>query len=134
MFREEVRAPILGFFFMSLGGLLLHLRIHPLEKSAFNWIASGFPLVNACVLPFLFNRPTTVAWAVLFTWATVGTGTVGMAYHSVTTWKEPVTLANLVLKSTLPDILILWGKLPLALMIYRTLRPGRTPEAERAAP
>jgi len=75
--------------------------------------------VNAFLLPFLFNSPATVAWAYLFTWATVVTGTVAMAYHSIITWQLPVTIKTVVMNSTFPDILILMAKLPLAHKILR---------------
>jgi hypothetical protein len=128
-FDPSVSGLILAFALISFGGLLLHVRIHPPAKSAFNWIGTLVPLANLTVLPFLFNRPTTAAWAVLFTWATALTGTATMAYHSITTWEEPLTVANVILKSTFPDILILWTKVPLALAILVRWR-----EREEVAP
>jgi hypothetical protein len=124
MFRKEVRELIWVYFLVSLGGLLLHLRIHPPEDSMFNWVAAGFAALNTFLLPFLFNSPTTVAWAYLFVWATVVTGTVAMTYHSLITWKLPVTFQTVVMNSTLPDIIILLAKLPVAHKILRVYRPG----------
>jgi hypothetical protein len=114
MFRKEVRELIWVFFFISLGGLLLHLRIHPPQESLFNWVAAGFAGANTLLLPFLFNKPATAPWAYLFVWATVATGTVAMAYYSFVTWKLTVTFQTLIMNSTLPDILILLAKVPLA--------------------
>ncbi len=123
MFRKEVRDLIWVYFFMSLGGLLLHLRIHPPSDNMFNWVPAAFGAVNAFVLPFLFNSPTTVASAYLFAWATVVTGIVLMAYYSIITWAMPVTIKNVILFSTLADILILLAKLFLAHKILRIYRP-----------
>jgi hypothetical protein len=123
MFREDVRHLIWVYFLISLGGLLLHVRIHPPSASAFNWVAAAFGAVNAFLLPFLFNSRKTVAWAYLMAWATVATGTVAMAYYSVTSWELPITASNIILKTTLPDILILMAKLPLAYRILRIHRP-----------
>lgn len=132
MFRTGVRDLICAFFLISLGGFLLHLRIHPVSVSAFHWVAGAFGAVNTFVLPILFRSPATVAWAYVFTWATVIAGTVGMAYHSVTVWKLPVTPVNILLSSTLPDILILWAKLLIAHRILRIYRPyGAAAEAKR---
>jgi hypothetical protein len=134
MFRKEVRDLIWVYFFMSLGGLLLHLRIHPPKDNVFNWIPAIFGAVNAFVLPFLFNSPVTVAWAYLFTWATAATGTVSMAYFSIVTWAMPVTVKNVIMLSTLPDILILVAKLPLAHKILRFYWPdGVTAERRGCA-
>lgn len=123
MFRKEVRELIWVFSLISLGGLLLHLRIHPPQDNVFNWVPAAFGAANAFVLPFLFNNPTTVVWAYLFTWATVVTGTVGMAYFSIITWAMPVTIKNVIMFSTLADILILLAKVPLAHKILRAYRP-----------
>jgi len=122
MFRKEVRELIWVFFFISLGGLLLHLRIHPPQESLFNWVAAGFAGANTLLLPFLFNKPATAPWAYLFVWATVVTGTVAMAYYSLITWKLSVTFHSLLMNSTLPDILILLAKVPLAHKILRAYR------------
>jgi hypothetical protein len=114
MFRKEVRELIWAFLFISLGGLLLHLRIHPPQESLFNWVAAGFAGVNTVLLPFLFNKPATAPWAYLFVWGTVITGTAAMAYHSIVTWKLAVTFQTVIMHSTLPDILILIAKVPIA--------------------
>lgn len=131
MFRKEVRDLIWVFFFVSLGGLLLHLRIHPPNENVFNWVPAAFGAVNAFVLPFLFNSQATVTWAYLITWATVVTGTVTMAYFSIITWGMPVTPKTIVMYSTLPDILILVAKIPLAHRILRAYRPEGTTSDRR---
>jgi hypothetical protein len=123
MFRKEVRELIWVYFFISLGSLLLHLRIHPPKDSVFNWIAAVFAAVNTFLIPFLFNSPVTVTWAYLFAWATVVTGTAAMAYFSIVTWKLPVTAQTVIMNSTLPDIIILLAKLPLAHKILRFYFP-----------
>jgi hypothetical protein len=127
MFRKEVRDLIWVYFFVSLGGLLLHIRIHPPQDSMFNFTATAFAAMNTFVLPFLFNSPRTVAWAYIFTWATVATGSVMMAYFSIITWdpsKIPITVKTVILRSTLPDIMILMAKLFLAHRILRIHRPN----------
>ena len=119
MFHREIRDLILAFFLLSLGGLLLHVRIHPPSESLFNWIPLVFTLVNILAIPILFNRKGTVAYAYLFAWATCITGTVGMTYFSITTWHVPYTVTDFVMKSTFPDIVILWTKIFLAHRILR---------------
>ena len=114
MFCREIREVIWAFFFLSLGGLLLHLRIHPPSENLFNWIPFGFGVLSTLVLPFLFNSRKTVAYAYLFTWASIVAGTVGMIYFSITTWNLAVTVQTLILKSTLADVIILWTKAFLA--------------------
>ncbi len=132
MFKKEIRAPILSLFFISLGGLLLHIRIHPPMEDAFHWVPVLFGVATAFVLPFLFNNAKTVTWAYLITMAAVGVGTVAMALVSVGEWEGAVTLKGVILESTLPDIIVLWAKVPLAHLILRHFRPktGQRLEAE----
>ena len=123
MFQKEVRDLIWAFFLLSLGGLLLHLRIHPPANSLFNWIPAVFGAVNAFLLPFLFNNRTTVPWAYLITWGTVAIGTVGMSYYSIVNWSFPITVKAVLMYSTLADILILFAKVFLAHKILRFYWP-----------
>ncbi len=119
MFKKEIRDLILAFCFLSFGGLILHLRIHPPSESLFFWIPVLLAAVNAFILPFLFNWRKTVASAYLFTWVTMIAGTVGMAVMSIITWNNPVTVFNIFFKSTFPDIIIMWAKIFIA---HRMLR------------
>ncbi|MFO7739692.1 MAG: hypothetical protein R6V46_14525 [Desulfatiglandaceae bacterium] len=126
MIPKSVKFLILTHILLSLGGLLLHVRIHPPLQTLLNWWAPAFGIVNLCVLPFLFSRSSTVNWAYLINFATVIAGTVGMAYFSIITWKDPLTLYAIFLNSTFPDIVILSAKLPVAHLIWVTLRPTTT--------
>ena len=122
MFAKAIRLPLLALFFISLGGLLLHLRIHPPSAAAENWIPVLCGLVTTFVLPFMFNNAKTATWAYLLNWAAVIVGTITMAHYSVEHWQGAVTLKTLVLNSTLADILILAAKIPLGHMILRHWR------------
>ena len=134
MFRKEVRELIWVYFFVSLGSLMLHLRIHPPKDSMFNWIPAVFGALNTFLMPFLFNSAVTVTWAYLLTWATVVTGTVAMTYFSIVTWELPITAQTVIMNSTLPDIIILLAKLPLAHKILRAYCPdGVAPKRRGSA-
>jgi hypothetical protein len=131
VFKKGIRAPILAFFLLSAGGLLLHLRIHTpgllrpllgmpqMSAPAENWIPLTFGLLGTFLLPFLFNYEKTVVWAVVVTWLAAVVGTGGMAYFTVTHWQGPVGVRAILLQSTLADILVLTAKLPLAHIILR---------------
>lgn len=122
MFRKELRAAIWALLLISLGGLLLHVRIHPPTEDAFDWLPVAFGVLGVLVVPALFNYRGTAAWALLLTFAGVVIGTITMAYYSVTHWQGPVTVDAVLLKSTLADIVILAAKLPLAVSIQRYWR------------
>ncbi|HET6427286.1 MAG TPA: hypothetical protein VFJ30_02665 [Phycisphaerae bacterium] len=130
MFKREIRASILSLWFLSAGGLLLHIRIHRPGADLFFWIPVAFGVMTTFAVPVLFNFRRTVTWAYVLNLATVIVGTVTMAYFAARTWQGPVTWDTVLLRSTLPDILILWAKLPLGEHILRHFRQAEA--AERA--
>lgn len=123
LLKKEMGAPILALFFVSLGGLLLHIRIHPPSQEAFHWVPVIFGVISTFVLPFLFSNARTVAWAYLINIAAVAVGTISMAAVSIEAWEGAVTLHGVLLRSTFPDIMVLFAKLPLAHHILRHFRP-----------
>jgi hypothetical protein len=128
LFKKEVRAPIFALILLSLGGILLHYRIHSPQADADNYLPLVVGLISIFVLPFLFNSGKTVALAYVINLLAVLGGTFMMAMFSITHWNEPVTFSTVLLHSTLADILILAAKLPLAHIIlrhFRPLKPGR---------
>ena len=130
--KKAVLGPIAALMLMSLGGLLLHYRIHPIagpQGKAFNLIPFIFLLITSFALPVLFYFRRTVPWAYVINVATVVVGTVTMAWHSYNNWSLPVTVKNVLLFSTLADILILSAKLPLGHMILRHFYPAKGKEA-----
>jgi len=143
MFKRKIRAPIIALFFISLGGLLLHTRIHPVGEvswqaappSMFHYVPVLCGLVTVLVLPWLFNFRATVALAYLLNLAAVILGTVTMAYYSLARDKAiAMTWQWIVLQSTLPDILVLMAKVPLAHQILRYFRPKHTRTATGQQP
>ncbi len=125
MFKREVHPLIAALFFLSAGGLLLHLRIHPPSHDAYNWIPAIFGVFTTFVLPFLFNYRKTVPLAFMLNVITVVVGTVTMAWYSATHWAGtmPVTFVNLLLQTTFADILILFVRLPIGFCILRHFYP-----------
>ncbi|AGW14066.1 hypothetical protein DGI_2312 [Megalodesulfovibrio gigas DSM 1382 = ATCC 19364] len=123
---------VAAHFCLSLGGLLLHLRIHPVVESYFHWWATGAGLINCLLLPLLFLHPRGVGFACVLNVLTVILGTLGMAYFSLHAMTWPASVLTIILHSTLPDIIILLAKLPLGQMILETMRPhGPRPEGQR---
>jgi len=119
MFKKPIRNSIWALIFLSLGGWLLHLRIHPPSESLFDWTPAVFGAISTFVLPVLFNYRATVKWAFVLNVAAVVVGTLTMAFFSATHWQGPVTLKTLLLNSTVPDILVLFAKVPLSCQILR---------------
>jgi hypothetical protein len=127
MSKKGIRAPILALFLLSLGGWVLHFRMHPPSQEAANLIPLVFTSLGVVVLPVMFSLRSTVRWAYLINIAAVIVGTISMAHESIETWTGPVSLYRIIFESTLADIVILLAKLPLGQAI---LGRYRTPSAE----
>ena len=119
---KHIAGPIFGLWVMACGGFLLHARVHPPSKDAFNWFGVSFALFDAVVLPWLFLFRRSVPWAYLINATSVVVGAATMTWFSFTHWTEPLTVKNLLLLSTFPDILILLAKLALAHVILLAWR------------
>ena len=131
MASNSVRLLLAAYVCISLGGLLIHVKIHPPTQSLYFWWASPIAAFNLVVLPLLLARPSTVGWGYLLNAGIVLIGTVAMAYFSLLSATGPLTLRFLFVDSTLPDILILLAKLPIAHLILLKMRPHGLPQAER---
>jgi hypothetical protein len=111
MFKKEINAAIWGLFLISLGGLLIHIKIHLVSVTAFNWIPVIFGIISTIFIPVMFNYQKTWRWAYLFNWAAVITGAVTMAYWSLTAQKLSLSFYDIFVKSTFADIVVLMSKL-----------------------
>jgi hypothetical protein len=74
-------------------------------------------------MPFLFFSRKTAFIAYIFTWIAVTVEVMGMTYVSILTWEHAVTFEGVLFDSTLPHILILLSKLPLAHRLLRAHFP-----------
>ena len=101
---------ISSLFFLALGGWLLHLRIHPPEKETYNLVPFIAGIGSVFCIPLLFCFRPTLALAYVLNGFLVIIGTITMAHYSIAHFQGPITPAGIILKTTLADIAILWGK------------------------
>jgi hypothetical protein len=94
---------------LSLGALLLHLRIHPLAKNPSNFVPFIACLLSLIVVPFLFSFKRLVEYGYVLNGMLVIIGTITMSHLSLAHWPTHTTFGTIFLKTMLPDILILWG-------------------------
>jgi len=95
---------------ISLGGFLLHARIHPVAHNPANLIPALSGLLSVIAIPLLFSFRRTLVWGYVLNGFTAIVGTVVMAHFSIAHWPQPATVPAILLNTTLADILILWGK------------------------
>jgi len=122
MTRKPLHMLVFSHMLLSLGGLCLHVGLHPPAKSLYFWWAAPMSGVSLVLMPILFLRASTVGVAVLMNAFAVTAGVVGMAYFSLLTPPVPLTVWTLLGRSTLAPAFILLAKLPLAHAILVEMR------------
>ena len=131
MVTRSVTFLILLHMCISLGGMLIHLKLHPVGKSLYFLWASPVSAFSLLVIPFLYLRSSTVAWGFMLNVGTVLIGTIGMSYYFMLTFEGPLTLSRIIMESTLPGILVLWAKVPIAYFILLKMKPESSSRIQR---
>jgi len=127
---KETRSLALALAFMSLGGLVLHVRVHPsiIDPDGTgvpaNWIPFVAGLVGVFVTPFLLSLPKTVIVGYLINGMSVILGTILMSTKSLSAMPVPLTFGALLFKTTFSDILLLFGKLFVGHQIFLYHHPA----------
>lgn len=118
--RKEAlkRTLVAALFFLSLGGFLLHLRIHSPGQIPAYFVPFISGIFSLIVLPLLFWFRRTVAYAYVINGFIVIIGTITMTHFSIANFPGPLSLAGIFLDTTLADIAVLWGKFALGKAIF----------------
>ena len=122
--KREIRNDILALFAISLGGWLMHWRIHPVSSNPFNLIPFIFGIVNTIVVPCLMNIKKTVIIGYLINGVGVILGSIVMVHFSLAAVPPKVTISWLLLRTTFAYVAILIAKLFIAQNILKTYYPG----------
>ncbi len=110
--KSEKNSLIFALFFLSLGGWMLHFRIHPLtEGNPADYFPFIYGLLNILLVPLLLNFRKTFLYGYLINGFGVIFGVILMATFSLSTLPHPLSLANILFKTTLADIFLLLPKL-----------------------
>jgi len=128
---------LVALFLFALAGLLLHFRIHNfmvadrLHPGVFTFsgtlfFASFFPLLDVVVVTALFMSRKTAAYGYLLNGLLVIYGTIFMAHYSLAAMAaKSLPLPTMLLKSTLPDILVAWGDFLVGKALYDVYQKKR---------
>ncbi len=101
---------LLSLITLGIGGFLLHLKIHPLAENQSNYVPFISGILGIIIVPVLFSFKKTISYGYVLNGLIVIIGTIVMAHFSIANWPKPITFGSLLFKTTLADILILWGK------------------------
>jgi hypothetical protein len=100
----------LGLIAVSLGGLMLHLRLHPVSRNTSNLIPLLSGILSVIIVPLLYSSKKTIGYGYTLNGFLVIIGTIAMAHFAIKNWHPPLTFESIILQTTLPDIMVLWTK------------------------
>lgn len=130
--RNYVRFLLLAsLVFISLGGFLLHIRVHPFTQNisfVVNFIAG---LISIILIPLLFLHRSTVHYGYLLNGFIAIIGTITMAHFSMEHLPAPLTIQAIILKTTLADIVIVWGKFFVGKVLFDLEVFGYNPASQK---
>ncbi len=131
--RSYVKLTLLtGLVAISLGGFLLHARIHPPSQNTSNLIPLISGILSVIVVPLLFAGKKTISYGYTLNGFQVIIGSIAMAHFAAAHWPQPATVEAVVLKTTLPDIVVLWTKFFIGKAIFDLELFGYDPNRNKA--
>ena len=117
--KQKLRVCLVaGLFFVSLGGWLLHMRIHPISNLAVNWVPFLAGLISVMAIPVMFLFRRTVAYAYVINGMLVIIGTITMTHFSFARPPEKIGFLTLVTETLFMDILILFTNFMLGKALF----------------
>jgi hypothetical protein len=109
--RTYIRLILLGALFtLALAGFILHARVHPITQNPSFIVPFIAGIMSIAVIPVLFWFKKTLAYGYVLNGFLCIIGTVTMAHFAIARWFDPTSPPDILLKSMLIDILIVWGK------------------------
>ena len=130
MVKKELRLPIFAILLLSLGGWLLHVRVHPVSFDNANPTNPAFlvpfiaGLLGIVVAPLLLNFKGTFVVGYLINGMSVVVGTITMAVLSLTKLPSPLNVQSVFLGTMLSSIILLLPKLFIGQMILFHYHPN----------
>lgn len=117
--KQNLKATLIfGLFFISLGGWLLHLRIHSPSAHPVNYIPFFIGLVNFAIIPWMFFFRPVINWAYILNGMSVIIGVILMADFSIDKLPPELSLSAIFLNTTLADIIMLGGKFTIGKALF----------------
>ena len=99
---------IVGLIAASLGGWLLHLRIHPPSEDSTHLIPFFAGIIGIIIVPILFLYKKTIPYAYIINGFLVIIGTITMAHFSLLNIADHITFSTIFVGTLLADIALLF--------------------------
>lgn len=101
---------IFGLFVISLGGWLLHLRVHSPAQQSYGILPFTVGLISVIVIPLMFYFRNLVQYAYVLNGFAVIVGVITMAHFGIAHLQKPFSFEAIILRTTFPDIMMLFCK------------------------
>jgi len=101
---------IIGLVVLSLGGWLLHLRIHSPMQQGYGYVPFSVGLISILVIPLMFCFRRLVQYAYVLNGFAVIIGVITMGHFALAHLTGPITLEGVIFRSVFPDIVMLCSK------------------------
>jgi hypothetical protein len=130
MLKRDIWLPVLAIILLSLGGWLLHVRIHPVSFDPAKPANPAFfvpfvaGILSIVAVPVLLNFRSTFVVGYLINGISVIIGTLAMGRLSLTRLPSPLTFQGVFTGTLLADIFLLFPKLFLGQMVLHHYHPN----------
>jgi len=122
---------IVSIIVLSLGGLMLHVRIHPIQVNKANIIPLICGALSIFAVPVLFSFKKTVQYGYVLNGMLAIIGTVIMTHYSIANLPRPVTFEAIFFETLLASILMLWTAFFVGKAIFEIETFGYDQEKEK---
>src|SRR5512143_3542263 len=95
---------------LSLAGFMVHSRIHFVAPNPSFAVPLVAGVLSIVVIPALFWSKKTLAYGYVLNGFLCIIGTVTMGHYAIARWSDPASPPDILFKSMLIDVLIVWGK------------------------
>ena len=131
--KTYIRSILLGaLVILSVAGFIIHARIHLIAQNPSFILPFVAGILNIAVIPAFFWFKRTVAYGYVLNGFLCIIGTVTMAHFAIARWFAPTSPPDILLKSMLIDILIVWGKFFVGKALFELETFGYDPTRSKA--
>ena len=131
--ETHIRLILLGALVtLALAGFIIHSRIHLFSQNPSFIVPFVAGILSIAVIPAFFWFKKTVAYGYVLNGFLCIIGTVTMAHFAIARWFDPTSPPDILLKSMLIDILILWGKFFVGKALFELETFGYAPDRPKA--
>jgi hypothetical protein len=131
--KTYIRSILLGALVtLSVAGFMIHARIHLIAQNPSFIVPFVAGILNIAVIPALFWFKKTLAYGYVLNGFLCIIGTITMGHFAIARWFDPTSPPDILLKSMLIDILIVWGKFFVGKALFELETLGYDPNRPKA--